>query len=137
LVEKDWHVVRVLAVLAAVDHGDAAPAFSGGTSLSKGWGLIKRFSEDIDFKVAMPAAASHAKARQQRSAYRERILDALTAGGFTQAGAPLVGDQSRFFSVDLRTRVCSASGRASVRTSGSRCRFMHRLCRPLHAQSSR
>jgi hypothetical protein len=24
---------------------------SGGTSLSKGWELIKRFSEDIDFKV--------------------------------------------------------------------------------------
>jgi len=101
LVEKDWHVVRALAVIAAVDHGAAAPAFSGGTSLSKGWGLIKRFSEDIDFKVAMPAAASRTKARQQRSAYRERILDALTAGGFTQAGAPLVGDQSRFFSVDL------------------------------------
>ena len=36
---------------------DATPVFSGGTSLSKGWGLIKRFSEDIDFKVAMPAAA--------------------------------------------------------------------------------
>jgi len=101
LVEKDWHIVRALAVIAAVDHGDAAPAFSSGTSLSKGWGLIKRFSEDIDFKVAMPAAASRAKARQQRSAYRERLLDALTAGGFTQAGAPLVGDASRFFSVDL------------------------------------
>jgi hypothetical protein len=101
LVEKDWHVVRALAVIAAVDHGNAAPAFSGGTSLSKGWGLIKRFSEDIDFKVAMPAAASRAKARQQRSAYRERMLDALTAGGFTQVGALLVGDASRFFSVDL------------------------------------
>ena len=61
LVEKDWHVVRALAVIAAVDHAGAAPAFSGGTSLSKGWGLIKRFSEDIDFKVAMPAATSGAR----------------------------------------------------------------------------
>ena len=36
------------------------PAFSGGTSLSKGWELIKRFSEDIDFKVGEPPAASAA-----------------------------------------------------------------------------
>ena len=67
LVEKDWHVTRALAVLARFDHGAAAPAFGGGTSLSKGWGLIKRFSEDIDFKVAMPAAASRSKARNERS----------------------------------------------------------------------
>lgn len=44
LVEKDWHVVRALGVLAALDHCDVKPAFSGGTSLSKAWGLIKRFS---------------------------------------------------------------------------------------------
>jgi hypothetical protein len=101
LVEKDWYVVRALAVIAAIDHTHATPAFSGGTSLSKGWGLIKRFSEDIDFKVAMPVAASRTKATHQRRAYRQRLLDALTAGGFTQAGAPLVRNESRFFSVDL------------------------------------
>ena len=56
LVEKDWHVTRAIGVLAALDHGGAVPAFGGGTSLSKAWGLIKRFSEDIDFKVAMPPA---------------------------------------------------------------------------------
>ena len=70
LVEKDWYVVRALGVIAAIDHADAAPAFSGGTSLSKGWGLIKRFSEDIDFKVAMPVAASRTRASNQRRAYR-------------------------------------------------------------------
>jgi predicted nucleotidyltransferase component of viral defense system len=52
LVEKDWHVVRALGVIAKVHPGGMMPAFSGGTSLSKGWELIKRFSEDIDFKVA-------------------------------------------------------------------------------------
>jgi len=36
LVEKDWHIVHALAVIAAVDHGNAALAFSGGTSLSTG-----------------------------------------------------------------------------------------------------
>ncbi len=55
LIEKDWHVTRAIGVLAAFDHDAPIIAFGGGTSLSKGWGLIKRFSEDIDFKVAMPA----------------------------------------------------------------------------------
>src|SRR5262249_3303270 len=40
------------------------------------------------------------RARQQRGAYRARILDALTAAGFI-AGTPVIGDASRFFSVDL------------------------------------
>lgn len=57
LVEKDWHVTRAIGVLANFDHAAATPAFGGGTSLSKGWGLIKRFSEDIDFKVSMAAEA--------------------------------------------------------------------------------
>ena len=59
-IEKDWHVVRALGVLALLKDSDVKPVFSGGTSLSKGWGLIRRFSEDIDFKVAMPRAASGA-----------------------------------------------------------------------------
>jgi predicted nucleotidyltransferase component of viral defense system len=67
LIEKDWHVTRALEVLAAFDRGGAIPAFGGGTSLSKGWGLIKRFSEDIDFKVAMPVRASRCQRRSPGS----------------------------------------------------------------------
>ena len=35
LVEKDWHVVRAIGVIAGVDTAGMMPAFSGGTSLSK------------------------------------------------------------------------------------------------------
>jgi hypothetical protein len=101
LVEKDWHVTRALGVLASHDHGVAVPAFGGGTSLSKGWGLIKRFSEDIDFKVAMPAAASRNRAKNDRRAYRKRILSALTEAGFVLAGEPTRADENQFFSADL------------------------------------
>jgi hypothetical protein len=48
-VEKDYYVTEILRVVAA-EIGDAA-MFKGGTSLSKGWGLITRFSEDIDLFV--------------------------------------------------------------------------------------
>jgi len=49
-VEKDWWVT---AVLNALYHTDCAPwlNFKGGTSLSKGWSLIDRFSEDADLSI--------------------------------------------------------------------------------------
>lgn len=49
-VEKDWWVT---AVLCALFRTSFAPylLFKGGTSLSKGWGLINRFSEDIDISI--------------------------------------------------------------------------------------
>lgn len=101
LVEKDWHVTRAIGVLAAFDHDGAVPAFGGGTSLSKAWGVIKRFSEDIDFKVAMPLSTSGSKARKDRSAYRKRVLAALTGAGFELAGEPAKRDENRFFSAEL------------------------------------
>jgi len=93
--------VRALGVLAAFDHGEVKPAFSGGTSLSKGWGLIKRFSEDIDFKIAMPAATNKSKGRTQRSTYREQILAALQSAGFTLQGMARAGNDSQYFAADF------------------------------------
>ncbi len=110
LVEKDWYIVRALGVLALLDHIDATPVFSGGTSLSKGWGLIKRFSEDIDFKVAMPQAASGAASRNKRRAFRERIISALTADEFELLGKPLIGNESQFFAADLAYQSHFATG---------------------------
>jgi hypothetical protein len=101
LIEKDWHVVRAIKALAEVDHGDVRPVFSGGTSLSIGWGLIKRFSEDVDFKIAMPPAATASRARAQRSAYRERILTALGGADFELVATPLVRNSSSFFAANF------------------------------------
>ena len=46
-VEKDWWVVNTLALIFQMDCASSL-IFKGGTSLSKGWNLIQRFSEDID-----------------------------------------------------------------------------------------
>ena len=47
VIEKDWWVTLTLRIIFNMD---MAPhlLFKGGTSLSKGWNLIDRFSEDID-----------------------------------------------------------------------------------------
>jgi predicted nucleotidyltransferase component of viral defense system len=46
IVEKDYYVTRALRALQ--DNIGEQFLFKGGTSLSKGWNLIERFSEDID-----------------------------------------------------------------------------------------
>lgn len=48
--EKDWWVVHTLAVIFSMDCANAL-IFKGGTSLSKAWNLIHRFSEDIDLAL--------------------------------------------------------------------------------------
>ena len=50
VIEKDWWVLAVLRALFALPYADRM-SFKGGTSLSKCWGLIDRFSEDIDIAV--------------------------------------------------------------------------------------
>lgn len=104
LVEKDWQIVRAIGVLAELDHGDARPAFSGGTSLSIAWGIIKRFSEDIDFKIALPAGINPSRARAQRRAYRKKIFEALGSADFDLVGNPLVGNESKFFAANFGYR---------------------------------
>lgn len=49
-IEKDWWVTKVLRALRSLDYRDSVQ-FKGGTSLSKGWHLIDRFSEDVDLSV--------------------------------------------------------------------------------------
>lgn len=47
-IEKDFWVCWTLRELFGLPGCGTHLTFKGGTSLSKGWGLIKRFSEDID-----------------------------------------------------------------------------------------
>jgi predicted nucleotidyltransferase component of viral defense system len=49
-VEKDWWVVQTLSVIFEMEVAQHL-VFKGGTSLSKAWRLIERFSEDIDLAI--------------------------------------------------------------------------------------
>ncbi|GHV64040.1 nucleotidyltransferase [Bacteroidia bacterium] len=50
IIEKDWWVVQTLRLITQMDIAKHF-VFKGGTSLSKAWGLIDRFSEDIDLAI--------------------------------------------------------------------------------------
>lgn len=48
-IEKDYYITEALRILAGLYPDEPnRVVFKGGTSLSKGWNLIERFSEDID-----------------------------------------------------------------------------------------
>lgn len=49
-VEKDWWVSRTLEIIFQMEIAQHL-VFKGGTSLSKAWKLINRFSEDIDLAI--------------------------------------------------------------------------------------
>ena len=49
-VEKDWWVTLTLFCSFNQKYSEHI-VFKGGTSLSKGWNLIERFSEDIDLAI--------------------------------------------------------------------------------------
>lgn len=80
-IEKDWWVTVVLKALFMTD---AAPAllFKGGTSLSKGWHLIERLSEDVDLALDRSFFDINGTNKSQRDKLRKKarkyILEVLS-----------------------------------------------------------
>jgi hypothetical protein len=77
-VEKDYWITEVLRVIAATLPGRAI--FKGGTSLSKGWGLLDRFSEDIDLFVDPTVEPALAKRAIDRT-LKQLSADVTAIGG--------------------------------------------------------
>jgi len=78
-VEKDFWVCWALGVLFGDADVGGHLTFRGGTSLSKAWGIIERFSEDIDISMSRPwlGEAKDPAERGIVPAERERRLKAL------------------------------------------------------------
>lgn len=77
--EKDWYLVHSLNLIQSANTNELQVVFSGGTSLSKGYGLIKRFSEDIDFMVC---GAEKLKKRDERSEFKHTVIDKINENNF-------------------------------------------------------
>jgi hypothetical protein len=76
-VEKDFWVCLVLRELFDLPEYGPHLTFKGGTSLSKAWGLIDRFSEDIDLTIGRDALGfggeNDPQAAGSRNEQRRRI----------------------------------------------------------------
>ncbi len=80
LVEKDYWIMHCLYGLQKLG---MAFELKGGTSLSKGFGLIHRFSEDIDIRIEPPAEMDVKTGRnhdkREHCEGRKRFYDCLTS----------------------------------------------------------
>lgn len=69
-IEKDWYAVQAIKTIAGYNYGDIKAVFAGGTCLSKGYDLIQRFSEDIDFRIDILKSPN----RNQRRKFRQELI---------------------------------------------------------------
>jgi predicted nucleotidyltransferase component of viral defense system len=84
LVEKDLYVVKAIAALAAIDASPFTLVFGGGTALARAHKIIRRMSEDVDFKIVpLPAAPiSRSGIRRALGKLGNQVTAALHAAGF-------------------------------------------------------
>ena len=83
-VEKDWHVMRALRAITSVDADPFRLVFAGGTCLARAHKLVRRMSEDVDFKIVpldgVPISGN--QRRRHLGDLRNRITASLQAAGF-------------------------------------------------------
>ncbi|HHJ19736.1 MAG TPA: nucleotidyl transferase AbiEii/AbiGii toxin family protein [Gammaproteobacteria bacterium] len=109
LVEKDYWIMHCL-------HGLAVQGFNfelkGGTSLSKGFGIIQRFSEDIDIRIdpacapfeVFTAANQTKKARhiESRQQFYDWLADSIQIEGISNVERDHAFDDEKFRSGGIR-----------------------------------
>lgn len=63
VIEKDYYVTQVIHALSHLENETFRLAFCGGTCLAKAHKLVKRMSEDVDFKVQRKTSESFSRSR--------------------------------------------------------------------------
>ena len=108
-IEKDWWVTVTLKALFQTDCREAL-TFKGGTSLSKGFNIIERFSEDIDLAISHSFFGIEKTNKSQRDKLkklaRRYIQETLSA----QLDAQLKGMGITGYTIENVTQVQDKNG---------------------------
>jgi len=116
LVEKDYWIMQSLHGL---QHLGLAFELKGGTSLSKGYGLIGRFSEDIDIRIEPPSdppvmtGRNHDKPAhvQARRAFYDRLAKTIAIDGIIDVERDTAFDDTRRYrGAGIRLAYASMNG---------------------------
>lgn len=105
LVEKDYWIMHVLWGLQQLG---MSFELKGGTSLSKGYSLIDRFSEDIDILIhptdPLPMGRNHTKPTHvdQRRAFFDGLVPLLKVPGVIEVLRDTAFDNEKLFSAGIR-----------------------------------
>ena len=107
LVEKDYWIMHCLWGL---QQGGFTFELKGGTSLSKGFGIIQRFSEDIDIRIEPPhdmnvmTGKNHDKAAhvQSRATYYDWLAKKIRIPGIMDVSRDHIFDDVKMRSAGIR-----------------------------------
>ncbi|HBX50118.1 MAG TPA: nucleotidyl transferase AbiEii/AbiGii toxin family protein [Bacteroidales bacterium] len=106
-IEKDWWVSAILMVLSKTSWANFLQ-FKGGTSLNKAWGLINRFSEDIDIAISRSFFNLPEDTAQQRTAIRRSAFHYVKETLITEIDKILISDGINDYEIELITQNSSA-----------------------------
>src|SRR3989338_8668140 len=107
IIEKDYWLMHCLWGLKEQGFG---LELKGGTSLSKGWGIIDRFSEDVDIKISTPDVTklpvgknhdktSHIKARAD---YFDKLAQKIVISGIKKVKRDTAFDDGKMRGAGIR-----------------------------------
>lgn len=108
-IEKDWWVTVVLNALFKTDCRESL-IFKGGTSLSKGFNIIERFSEDIDLAISHSFFGIENTSKNQREKLRKMSRKYIHETLSNQLSAILNDMGISGFSVENVTQVQNDKG---------------------------
>ncbi|MXW41372.1 MAG: nucleotidyl transferase AbiEii/AbiGii toxin family protein [Synechococcus sp. SB0668_bin_15] len=98
--EKDLLITKALGLLQDFNWREFSIVFCGGTSLSKGYKLIDRMSEDVDFKVIVPPSLSRSQCRKKLGKLHKDLAQYLSGEEFNPGSSP-PRNENRYFHFSL------------------------------------
>ena len=108
-IEKDWWVTATLKALFQTDYHESL-IFKGGTSLSKGFNIIERFSEDIDLAISHSFFGIEKTSKNQREKLRKIARAYIHNTLSFQLDAKLKGMGITGYSIENVTKVQDKNG---------------------------
>ncbi len=105
-IRKDYFVTKVIHALIQIQDDYFELIFQGGTSLSKGYQVIHRMSEDVDFRVIQKAntkSLGKEVRRKKLRDFRHKLISQLKKTGFEVSNEAIrVLYEGRFMSIEAK-----------------------------------
>ncbi|HEV2613554.1 MAG TPA: nucleotidyl transferase AbiEii/AbiGii toxin family protein [Gammaproteobacteria bacterium] len=103
VIEKDYYVTQVIHALSDTENDYFRLIFCGGTSLAKAYKIVKRMSEDVDFKIQIKKSkANFSKTRflKELKEFRNDIISKLVIPGL-KIGSPVIRNEGKYFKIEV------------------------------------
>lgn len=104
-IEKDFYVTKAVHALSEINDASFQLIFQGGTCLAKAHQLVRRMSEDCNFRISsLPSLNQFSQQARRNSlrSFRKKILTAISDAGFVLDDQKIhVSNAGQFMRIEL------------------------------------